>query len=98
MRVRELIEILNGADAESVVLYLESYADVGESDEVSDVHIPEKPWLHETGSTFGERYEFRLPIAERGDVEPERTNVLQRLEKVVVLSNGPTNLRYVIDA
>jgi hypothetical protein len=97
MTVRELIEILKGADVESVVLFLDSYADVGESDEISHVIIPEESWLHETGCNSRERYEIRVPIAERGDVEPERTDVAQRFERVVVLSNGPTNLRYVIE-
>ncbi|SAK53780.1 hypothetical protein AWB78_01359 [Caballeronia calidae] len=95
MRVHELIEALKAAHPDSVVLFLETYADVAESDEISHVHIPEKSWLHETGFNFGQRYELRLPIAERGDVELERTDVVQRFELVVVLSNGPTNLRYV---
>ncbi|CAL8473564.1 hypothetical protein [Caballeronia sp. S22] len=97
MRVRELIEMLRGADAESVVLFLENYADMGESDEISNVLIPQTPWVHETGAYFGDRYEIRLPASERGEVESGRTDVVQRFERVVVLSNGPTNLRFVRD-
>ncbi|SAK66285.1 hypothetical protein AWB78_02396 [Caballeronia calidae] len=97
MTVRELMDALRGADPESIVLFLEAYADVGESDEVSHLLIPELAWVHETGAFFGERYEFRLPKSERGEVEAGRMDVVQRLERVVVLSNGPTNLRYLVD-
>jgi len=97
MTVRELIESLKAADPDSSVLFLENYADVGESDEVSHVVISKRLWVHETGGYFGDRYELRLPESERGEVEDGRTDVVQRLERVVVLSNGPTNLRFVSD-
>lgn len=97
MTVRELIEALKGAEPDSVVLFLEIYADAGETDLISQVLIPEMPCLHESGISIGERYEIRLPMGELGDVEPERTDLVQRFERVVVLSNGLTNLRVVRD-
>jgi hypothetical protein len=44
MRVRELIAALADADPDSVVVFLDSYADSDESDEIREVRVPSKPW------------------------------------------------------
>jgi hypothetical protein len=49
MKVRDLLEILNQADPESIVLYMTQYADTDESDEVREVDIPTELWTYERG-------------------------------------------------
>lgn len=93
MRVRELIDKLRVADPSSVVLFLENYADVSESDEIRYGLVPRTPWMRETGRCFGEAYDVRLPEREI-EAEPGRTDVVQIREPVVILSNGLTNIRF----
>jgi hypothetical protein len=94
MTVGELIELLRTADASSRVLFLGEYADSDEADEVSEVVIPRDAWTFERGR-FEDR-EFSAcypgPAAERED--GYYTDVTHVSERVVVLSSGPTNLRY----
>jgi hypothetical protein len=92
MTVSELIELLRTADASSRVLFLGEYADSDEADEVCEVVIPRDAWTFERGR-FEDR-EFSAcypgPAAERDGY----TDVTHVSERVVVLSSGPTNLRY----
>ncbi|MGF6809521.1 hypothetical protein OKW30_004647 [Paraburkholderia sp. Clong3] len=92
MKVRELVTLLADADPESVVLFLDSHADSDGSEEICEVLIPSELWIHEKGYSFGSRYEVRYPGHPRADVDC--CDVTHTSEHVVVLSNGPTNLRY----
>ncbi|MEM5299088.1 hypothetical protein VSR82_32800 [Burkholderia sp. JPY481] len=93
MIVKELLARLAHVDPEAEVLFLGSYADVSEADEVQHVDIRSETWTHEKGMCAGEQYEARYPgnPAER---ESDYTNVVTCRVRVVVLSAGPTNLRY----
>lgn len=95
MRVNELVEQLMNADLDSVVLYLDSYADVEESDEIREVFVDSNAWTYENGVNLGESYEKRYPYGPRISDGQGHEVLSQSLERVVVLSNGPTNLRYV---
>lgn len=95
MRVNELVEQLMNAAPDSVVLYLDSYADVEESDEIREVFVDSIAWTYEKGVNLGERYEKRYPYGPRISDGQSHEVLSQSLEGVVVLSNGPTNLRYV---
>jgi hypothetical protein len=94
MRVRELIAALADADPDSVVVFLDSYADSDESDEIREVLVPSKPLTHEKGYDRGIQYEVRYPGQPRADDDGFHMDVIQTQERVVVLSNGPTNLKY----
>jgi len=95
MRVNELVEQLANADPDAVVIYLDSYADVYESDEVREALVESNLWTHETGLRHGEWYEIRYPFGPK-PVDSERHVIAApNLEHVVVLSDGPTNLRYL---
>ncbi|MFL9955482.1 hypothetical protein PQR65_19045 [Paraburkholderia nemoris] len=93
MRVCELIAVLADADPDSVVVFLNSYADSDESDEIREVLVPSKPWTHKKGYDLGIKYEVRYPGQPRVDDDGFH-DVTQTQERVVVLSNGPTNLKY----
>ncbi|MGF6976580.1 hypothetical protein QFZ94_005030 [Paraburkholderia sp. JPY465] len=95
MKVSELIEQLVKADPDGVVIYLDSYADVDESDEIREVFVDSDLWTHETGLRHGERYEVRYPSDPESAESETHKITSQLLEHVVVLSDGPTNLRYV---
>jgi hypothetical protein len=92
MTVRELIARLQQADPESVVLFLDDYADLSESDEVFDVIIPAEAWTHERGCQGGGAYSVRYPET----FEPRDssyTDITHNVQRVVLLTNGPTNYR-----
>lgn len=63
MTVRELIALLQRADPESVVLFLDDCADLSESDEVFDVIVPAEAWTHKRGRQGGGEYSVRCPEA-----------------------------------
>ncbi|MGF6410053.1 hypothetical protein [Paraburkholderia sp. MM5482-R1] len=92
MKVRELIAWLAGADPDSVVVFLDSYADSDESGEIRKVFIPSEPWTHETGYSLGIRHEGRYPGHPRADNDCH--DVTETREHLAVMSNGPTNLIY----
>lgn len=92
MNVRELIALLQKADPDSTVLLLDDYADLSESDELFDVIIPTEPWTHERGKCGGDEYSVRYPDA----FEPRDehyADVTHATERVVLLTNGPSNYR-----
>ncbi|MFB9124365.1 hypothetical protein E2553_35090 [Paraburkholderia dipogonis] len=94
MMVRELIALLQRADPDSVVLFLDDYADLSEADELFDVIIPEHAWTYERGSCGGEEYSARYP----DEFEPRDesyTDVTHDRERVVLITNGPTNYRRI---
>jgi hypothetical protein len=93
MTVRELIDMLRQADPSSLVLFLGEYADCDEADEIKEVVIPRQPWTHERGKYAGERYDVRYP-GPFGQREAGYVDVTHEVESVVVLSTGPTNLRF----
>lgn len=95
LRVKELVERLANADPDSVVVYLDSYADVDESDEICEVLVDLNLWTHEVGTHHGTHYEVRYPGGPRATDSDSRVVTTQAVERVVVLSDGPTNLRYV---
>lgn len=95
MRVRELVEQLMNVDPGSVVLYLDSYADVEESDEVREAFVDSNLWTYEKGMNHGEPYEKRYPYGPRISDGQGHEVLSQSFERVVVLSDGPTNLRYL---
>jgi len=93
MNVRELIEQLQTADPEATVLFLAEDADSGEADEIQELVLPASDWTHEQGVVGSRSYQIRYP----GSPEYRGTDyqcVVTRAERVVVLSTGPTNLRY----
>jgi hypothetical protein len=93
MKVRELLPILREVDPDSVVLFMDPYADEVESDEIRHVFAPTFPWILERGHESGIGYECRYPgspaIRDDSYVDVSFSN-----EMVVVLSPAPTNLRY----
>ncbi|SPB17795.1 hypothetical protein NOV72_04998 [Caballeronia novacaledonica] len=93
MTVAELIDALRGADPTSRVLFLGEYADTDEADEVCEVAIPRDAWTCDSGRYAGREYSVRYPgpPAQRDNAYSE---VKQVSERVVVLSSGPTNLRF----
>ena len=94
MTARDLIALLQQADPESTVLFLDDYADLSEADEVFDVLIPADPWTHECGRCHGEKYSIHYPDS----FEPRDesyTDVTHEVRRVVLLTNGPTNFRRV---
>jgi hypothetical protein len=95
MKVSELIEQLINAAPDSVVVYLDSYASAYESDEVRETFVDAQLWTHETGLRHGEYYEIRYPYAPEPAEGRSHNITAQFLEHVVVLSDGPTNLRYL---
>jgi alkylated DNA repair dioxygenase AlkB len=93
LTVRELIAILRDAPPDSRVLFMTEYADEGEADEVAQADIQTIDWTYESGNAVREAYSYHHP----GPPEPpdERcSDVVQTIERVVVLSPGPTNLRF----
>jgi hypothetical protein len=93
MRVRELLAMLRDADPDSVVLFIDRYADSDESDEVREVYIPASAWTHEHGFYANSEYEVLYPGMPEVRDEGYR-DVVYKSERVIVLSAGPTNLRF----
>jgi hypothetical protein len=95
MKVRELLVQLAHADPESEVLFLNSNADVSEADVVRMVDVRPEAWTQERGMCADARYEARYPGR-----PAERDSTYSRIAtssiRVVVLSAGPTNLRYTL--
>ncbi|ALL68557.1 hypothetical protein K788_00002100 [Paraburkholderia caribensis MBA4] len=92
VNVRKLIAMLERAAPGSTVLFLDDYADLSESDEVFDVIIPVEPWTYECGKCDGVAYNVRYPetFARRDESYKEVTHEVQR---VVLITNGPSNYR-----
>lgn len=93
MTVAELIDVLRDADPSSRVLFLGEYADSNEGDEVCEVVIPRDPWTFERGRYRTEDFSayYPGPAAAR---EEGYSDVTHASTRVVVLSTGPTNLRF----
>ncbi len=53
MTLRGLIALLQWAGADSVVWFLDDYADLTEADELFNVAISEHAWTRERGSSGG---------------------------------------------
>jgi hypothetical protein len=92
MTVGELIDQLLQADRGSRVLFLSEYADSDEAVEILEVVIPAFAWTHEQGSYAGRRYDVRYP----GPAAQREPGYKQEFHsgRVVILSTGPTNLRF----
>jgi hypothetical protein len=93
MKVRELLAQLAHADPEAEVFFLDQHADASEADAVQQVDIQSETWTHERGLYRGEPYESLYPGAP-AECDSDYTGVVARSLRVVVLSAGPTNLRY----
>ncbi|NVH73676.1 hypothetical protein FSB08_14140 [Paraburkholderia sp. JPY432] len=92
MKVRDLLERLSTVDPESVVLFLEAWSWVDEADEIATVTVPKELWTFEESSESGNAYSIFYPGNDRNIGERSRHNVRQREVRVVILSNGTTNL------
>lgn len=92
MTVRELIALLQRADPESTALFLDDYADLSAADEVFDVIIPVEPWTRERGTCGGAEYSVHYPDAFEPRDESYR-DVTHEAQRVVLITNGPTNYR-----
>lgn len=94
MKVGELLNALRGVDADSTVLFLAEHADANEADEVSEIYLAFRRWTHEVGKYDTREYHSWYPYRpqQRGSAY---TSVKYETRRVVVLSNGPTNLRFV---
>jgi hypothetical protein len=93
MNVRELMSKLQDADPDATVLFLNEHADSDEGEEVREVLMPETNWTREQGIVGNSAYAVHYP----GQAElrgPAYRAVVANSERVVVLSSGPTNLRY----
>lgn len=90
----KLLQILADADPESRVLFMTHYADADESDEVREVFAPETSWTHEHGWYMGGQYSVWYPGSPESR-EVGYRDVTYETVRVVVLSDGPTNLRFV---
>ena len=95
MKVKELIALLSVAPPDSVVVFIEQQGDLDETEEIRQVDVRPEPWLHERGQYRDERYEVHYPATLRDPRdEPGYDDVTWQGENVVVLSSGPTNLRF----
>ncbi|MEM5329548.1 BPSL0761 family protein [Paraburkholderia sp. JHI2823] len=94
MTVAQLVKALVCAEPNSYVLFMTHYADVEEADGVRQVSMQEMVWTHERGAYRGDPYDVWYP---RGPVPREDGyhDVKYEAVRVVVLSDGPTNLRFV---
>jgi len=93
MKVRELMEHLRNADPEATVLFLDEYADCDQADEVRQVTMPATNWTCERHADGDRAYDIHYPgPPERRDAP--RQEEVTHSERVVVLSSGPTNLRF----
>lgn len=95
MKVREILNALRDVDPDSIVVFMAQYADSNESDEVREVHVPTEAWTHERGSYGSSEYEVRYPGAPEPRADDAYKDVVYETERVVVLSDGPTNLRFL---
>jgi hypothetical protein len=95
MKLRELMSALADADPESTVVFLEDYADSDQSSEVREVIIPKSSWTCERGLFYGDEYEVRYPGEPQSAFQDDAayTGVVYNPERVVILSNGPTDLK-----
>ena len=94
MKVRELLNALRDVDEGSTVLFLAEHADASDADEVCEIYLAPRRWTHEVGKHGGREYHSLYPY------QPERrgstyTSVRYETRRVVVLSTGTTNLRFV---
>lgn len=94
MKVEELVAQLALADPRAEVLFLDQCSDADETDEVRLVDIRSENWTHERGLYSGEPYEARYP-GKPCERESGYADIVTSAERVVVLSAGPTNLRYL---
>ncbi|MGF6658184.1 hypothetical protein OKW34_008774 [Paraburkholderia youngii] len=92
MKVRDLLQRLSTVDPESVVLFLEAWSWVDEADEIATVTIPKEAWTFEESREPGKTYSVFYPGNDRNTEERSRQYVRQRQVRVVILSNGTTNL------
>jgi hypothetical protein len=94
MKVQELLNALRDVDADSTVLFLAEHADADDADEVCEVYLAPRPWTYELGDYGGRDYQSWYPYRpeQRGSAY---TSVRYESRRVVVLSTGPTNLRFV---
>lgn len=95
MKVQALLTQLALADPQAEVLFLDLHADADGADVVRLVDIRQEPWTHERG-TYGsnEPYEAWYP-GKPEERDSNYTDIVSKTTRVVVLSAGPTNLRYV---
>ncbi|WP_076882798.1 BPSL0761 family protein [Burkholderia pseudomallei] len=92
LTVSQLLDSLADVDPDRYVLFLTCSADEDGADEVCEVDIQETAWTHEQGRYFGQ-YEVWYP----GEPEPRDVgyhDVTYETVRVIVLSDGPTNLRF----
>lgn len=94
MKVRELLHALRNVDVDSTVLFLAEHADASDADEVCEIYLAPRRWIHEAGKRDGREYHSWYPY------QPELRgracmSVRYETRRVVVLSTGPTNLRFV---
>ncbi|WP_296658559.1 hypothetical protein [Paraburkholderia sp.] len=95
MTVKELIELLKAAPPDSIVLFMEQFASWTEGEEIQQVDVRPEPWLHERGHHRDDTYEAHIPATLKDPREEAGYHdVTWRPESVVVLSSGPTNLRF----
>lgn len=96
MRVHELLTRLSLSDPEAVVLYLDEYADACDAAEIKEIVIPDERWTCERHeSTDGRFEEVHHPTGHGLSVGWNGATDTRRQESVVVISTGPTNLRYL---
>ncbi|MBB5427486.1 hypothetical protein HDG40_005665 [Paraburkholderia sp. JPY158] len=95
MRVRDLLSQLALADPNAEVVFLDEHADAEEADVLRVVDIRQEFWTHESGECDGRRYEAVYPCKPAERESSGYASVLAERVQVVVLSAGPTNLRYL---
>jgi hypothetical protein len=96
MRVRELLTRLSPLDPEAVVLYLDEYADASDAAEIKEIVVPNESWTCERHElTDGRFKEVHYPTGHGPSLGWNAATDAQQAELVVVLSTGPTNLRYL---
>lgn len=94
MKVRELLKSLREVDADSTVLFLAEHADADDADEVCEICLAPRLWTHEVGMYGGREYQSWYPYPPESR-DSAYTSVRYEPRRVVVLSTGPTNLRFV---
>ncbi|MDH6149546.1 hypothetical protein OKW46_003471 [Paraburkholderia sp. WSM4179] len=90
MKVRELLKCLHDADPEAVVLWLQSYADATDAEEICYIACPQEPWTCERHlSTDGHLSDVHYPSGHGPSLGWDERTDQQWSERVVILSSSP---------
>jgi hypothetical protein len=94
MTVGELISRLSIADPNAVVLHMDEHADASDAAEIREIFVPDDSWTCERHATAIGNVEIYHPTDHGLSVGWDEVTSRRWEREVVVLSTGPTNLRF----